>query len=159
MSLITSRATLDILGKYFPKVMALSIHCIQIFQYFSIRKCKCRDESKSFLENKTEKCGEKSFWHRRKSKKEEKREHYIHLPDIRLPKAHLWTMQEQRKKKIARVIWHKAVCLKPAMCVSPPDYQTFHCFMCLLRRCPMCQKSTLKNFQWPRGQRSLIING
>ena len=48
-------------GKYFPKMMNLSIHCIQIFPYFSIRKYTSGDEGKSFLEHKTEKQGKKNF--------------------------------------------------------------------------------------------------
>lgn len=106
----------------------LSIHYTQVFLYFSTRNCKSRNKGKSFLENKNA----KNIYIFELEEKEMKREHYIHLPDIRLPLVPLWPLQEQRKKS-ARVIWHKAIYLKTCNVHSPPDCQTSHCFICLLR--------------------------
>lgn len=60
---------MDTYSKHFPKVMALSIHYIQISLYFSVRKCKSKNEGKSVLKNKTEKHGKKVFLIRRKKKR------------------------------------------------------------------------------------------
>lgn len=46
---VSQITSMGMFGKYFPKMMNLSIHCIQIFPHFSIRKCTSRDEGKSFL--------------------------------------------------------------------------------------------------------------
>lgn len=94
MSQITSRATLDIFGKHCPKAQRwwLSIHYIHSFLHLSIRKCKSRNEDKSFLENKTEKRGKKfCFWIRIKERKGN--------AAFIFPLALLWTMQEKREKK------------------------------------------------------------
>lgn len=156
-------------GKFFPKMMNLSIHCIQIFPHFSIRKCTSRDEGKSFLEHKTEKQGKKiscccmtetsttckaiitqlklNFLKNRRRRKEKRKGYCIHSPDIRLPLAHLGTMSEQT----ARAVWHKAVSLKPAMYTSPPDYQTSHCSMCLLRKVPYVSEKHTESFSMTQG--------
>ena len=127
---VSQITSMGMFGKYFPKMMNLSIHCIQIFPHFSIRKCTSRDEGKSFLEHKTEKQGKKiscccmtetsttckaiitqlklNFLKNRRRKKEKRKGYCIHSPDIMLPLAHLGTMSEQT----ARAVWHKAVYLK-----------------------------------------------